>query len=70
MSYVKELNTIDDFIDATKDKDYRVRKNALKNMCPCKVKKDIKVLWDRIFEMYNDESGVVRKQVGKIINLL
>lgn len=39
------------------------RKQALKEFCPCHVKKNIDVIWDRIFEMLEDESPIVRDQV-------
>ncbi len=36
-----ELDTVEEFIGATRDEDWRVRKAALKEMCPCHVKKEI-----------------------------
>lgn len=47
----------------TKSSNPQVRKNALKEFCPCHVKKDIDLIWDRILEMTDDQSPVVRYQV-------
>lgn len=58
-----ELDTVEEFIGATRDEDWRVRKAALKEMCPCHVKKEIPELWNRILEMYEDENAMVRDQV-------
>jgi vesicle coat complex subunit len=60
---MKELSTIEEFMESSKDKDYRVRKYAVKNICACKIKKEIDTLWERVFEMYEDENPQVRRQV-------
>ena len=38
----------------------RVRKRALVEMCPCRVKQDLTDFWERVFEMVNDDSADVR----------
>lgn len=43
--------------------DARTRKQALKKLCPCKLKSDIDQVWNRIFEMYTDPDANVRYQV-------
>jgi len=50
------------YIAATRSSDPRVRKLALKNMCPCRVLKDVDVIWDRVLEMTVDEDVGVRYQ--------
>ena len=55
-----DINTI---ISLTKDSNPQVRVTALKSMCPCHVKADIDLFWDRIIEMVNDEDDNVRYQV-------
>jgi len=54
--------TIEEFIKATFDKDPRNRKKALRELCPCHVKRDVKEFWDRIIEMTHDVDGTVRYQ--------
>ena len=38
------------------------RKRAAKSLCPCSVRADIDAVWERIFEMTEDESPIVRDQ--------
>lgn len=41
----------------------QVRKKALVEMCPCRVKTDISDFWERVLEMLDDPSDLVRYQV-------
>ncbi|KAL8612703.1 hypothetical protein ACOMHN_025366 [Nucella lapillus] len=41
----------------------RVRKRALVEMCPCRVKDDLTDFWERVFAMIPDEDADVRYQV-------
>ena len=59
----KETTTIETIIDLTRHDDPRVRQNALKQMCPCRVKKDHDAFWERVLEMTDDEAANVRSQV-------
>lgn len=43
--------------------DPRQRLNALREFCPCKVRKEVDQLWDRVLEMTNDSNDRVRYQV-------
>ncbi len=52
-----------DHLELTKNIDPKVRLNALKIMCPCRIKDDIDLFWNRIFEMADDEDKNVRYQV-------
>ena len=40
-----------------------VRKRSLVQMCPCRVKEDIDLFWNRVYEMICDEDALVRAQV-------
>ncbi|KJE97728.1 hypothetical protein CAOG_07833 [Capsaspora owczarzaki ATCC 30864] len=51
-----------EFISRTLDPDPRVRKQMLKEMCPCRVRADIDLMWARIIELTSDESDIVRDQ--------
>eukprot|EP01118_Nematostelium_gracile_P001108 TRINITY_DN11134_c0_g1_i1.p1 TRINITY_DN11134_c0_g1~~TRINITY_DN11134_c0_g1_i1.p1 ORF type:complete len:114 (+),score=24.21 TRINITY_DN11134_c0_g1_i1:122-463(+) len=53
----------EDLMNKTKSKDAVVRKKALKEFCPCNVRKDIDLIWERIMEMVDDDSPTVRYQV-------
>ena len=56
-------NDITDLIEKTKDSNPKIRLNALKQMCPCKIKKDIDIFWNQIFAMVEDVDPNVRYQV-------
>jgi len=60
---VEQLSSFDELIEATHSANPSVRKAALKEFCPCHVKKEIELVWDRIFEMITDEDAIVRDQV-------
>ncbi|RNA35127.1 hypothetical protein BpHYR1_053236 [Brachionus plicatilis] len=59
----KETTDIDVVLTLSKHPDPMVRKKALVEMCPCRVKADLDRFWERVFEMKNDESNIVRAQV-------
>ena len=54
--------TVEKFINKTYDSSSKNRKKALSDLCPCKVKEDFPVVWERIISMTEDESGEVREQ--------
>lgn len=62
----KETTDVDVIIALSKHPDPIVRKKSLVEMCPCRVRLDIDKFWDRVFEMINDESQLVRGQVRRI----
>jgi len=64
---IDDVEFIHDYIERTKDKNASNRKKALKEMCPCHVKKEIPIIWDRVFEMVNDVNPTVRDQVVHIL---
>jgi len=51
MSIICKLPEIHETIERTKSPDWHVRLQALKEICPCRVLKDIDLLWDRGLEM-------------------
>jgi len=59
---VKPVDPVKEFIEATKSDSAIERKQALRNLCPCRVKSDVKEFWDRIIEMAKDPDANVRYQ--------
>ena len=60
---VRECKSTDDvtvIVALTKHEDARVRKSALKEMCPCRVKQDISAFWERVLEMLEDEGNLYK----------
>ena len=55
--------SLDEFMKATHDPSAKVRRLALRELCPCHIKHDVKEFWDRIIEMTTDEDAEVRYQV-------
>ena len=54
---------IDVLIQETHSQNLKVRKAALLNLCPCHVRYNNAVVWDRILEMQADEDPGVRSIV-------
>jgi len=52
-----------ELLELSKSEDPRDRLKALREFCPCKVRKDLTEVWDRIFEMTHDPDDYVRYQV-------
>ena len=46
----------DAIIQLTKHSDARIRKRALKELCPCRVKDDVDAFWDRVFGAWRGRS--------------
>ncbi|KAK3097549.1 hypothetical protein FSP39_010683 [Pinctada imbricata] len=59
----KATTDIDEIIELTKHSDPMVRQKALREMCPCRVKKDLSDFWTRVLEMLDDDAANVRYQV-------
>ena len=62
-----ELMEIDEVIDLSHDPDPKQRAEAVRVMCPCQLKMDIPRVWDRLIEMAQDESVIVRKNVFHVL---
>ena len=58
---------IDVIIEISKHPNDDLRFKAVKQLCPCKVKKDIPEFWDRIFELVEDPCPKIRYQVLHIM---
>lgn len=63
----KSTHNVDVIIGLSEHKDPSVRKAALKEMCPCRVKIDIDEFWDRVLSMVDDPDDAVRQQVPRLI---
>ena len=59
----KTTDSVIEIIELSKSKSPDVRLKAIQRLCPCRVLDDIKIFWDRIFEMTYDEDPKVRYQV-------
>lgn len=62
-----ELLEVDEVIDLSRDPDPKQRAEAVRIMCPCQLKMDIPRVWDRLIEMAQDESVLVRKNVFHVL---
>ena len=62
MSKTKEFETVDEYIKWTYDPNPMERKRALKELCPCHVRANFDAVWERIFELTDDEVAIVRDQ--------
>lgn len=58
-----KTTTIETIVDLTRHPSATVRQAALKQMCPCRVKKDHSDFWIRVLQMVDDEASNVRFQV-------
>jgi hypothetical protein len=67
MSICRSTEDIDVILEYTHSADPDVRLEAVKQLCPCKVQKDIDVFWERVFEMAPDEDARIRKRILHII---
>ena len=58
-----KIEEIQDALDRTLDRDPRVRRTALLDLCPCRGRTEVTVVWDRLLEMKNDPEPSVRSLV-------
>ncbi len=54
---------LQDALDRTRDRDPRIRRSALLELCPCRVRSDIPIVWERLLEMRSDPEASVRSIV-------
>ena len=50
-------------IDRTRDEDPRIRRAALRELCPCDLKRNLDPAWDHVLEMVDDPDASVRSIV-------
>jgi hypothetical protein len=67
MNLCRNTDDIDVILEYTNSKDADIRLEAVKQLCPCKVQKDIEEFWNRVFELAFDEDARIRKRVMHII---
>ena len=60
---VEVTEDIDRIVAISKHEDNLLRMKAVKQLCPCKVQKDIQEFWDRMFEMVDDPCPKIRMQI-------
>jgi hypothetical protein len=60
----RETEDIQTILALTTHVDPIVRQRALKEICPCRVKDDIDLFWERVIEMIDDPADNVREQVS------
>ena len=60
----QKTENIATIIALTKHQNALVRKKALIQLCPCRVRIDIEIFWSRILEMIDDPEAIVRNQVN------
>lgn len=49
MNICRNTEDIDTILEYTRSEDDDIRLEACKQLCPCKVQKDIDVFWERVF---------------------
>ena len=59
----KESEDFIEILSLTHNKNEQIRLKALRRLCPCQVGDEIKLFWDRIFELVEDPSADIRMQV-------
>jgi hypothetical protein len=67
LNIIRNTEDIDVVLEYSKSEDDDIRLEACKQMCPCKVQRDIEVFWNRVFEMADDENAKIRQRVLHII---
>lgn len=53
--------TLEEVLEASRDPDPEVRRKAVRELCPCEVKRNDPEVWSRVFEMTRDPDVGVRR---------
>ena len=63
----RNTEDIEVILKYTHSEDNDIRLEAVKQLCACKVLKDIEIFWERVFELVNDEDVRIRSRILHII---
>lgn len=58
---------VQELLEPTYDRDPKVRKEALRELCPCEINANVPQVWDRILEMAHDSDSNVRRIVLHLV---
>lgn len=67
MRVCRETDDMDEILKYTQSEDADIRLEAVKQLCPCKVERDIDEFWSRVLEMVGDEDVRIRQRVLHIL---
>ncbi len=46
---------LNEILERSRDPDPKIRRLAVRDLCPCQVKRNDRAAWDRVFEMTRDD---------------
>ena len=67
MAECRNTEDIEVILKYTHNEDNDIRLEAVKQLCPCKVLKDIDEFWERVLELADDEDTRIRARILHII---
>jgi vesicle coat complex subunit len=56
-------DSIEAYLKQTFDPNPNIRCKFVRKLCPCKVKKNVNMIWERLFEMIHDPNEQVRYNI-------
>ena len=63
LKLLNDTRDLSQIIHISKDQDPHIRLKAVEKLCPCNIKKDFEMVYERLFELSTDEDVKVRFQV-------